>query len=347
MRKWVLLLTIAAQVGILAYMVYGRESIVLSGERIEITTAPLDPRDPFRGDFVRLVYPMNVMPYSLGNIDGEARRFNRNSVFYTSLKKEPGGTYAADQFSDKKPRDGKFIKGHLNHTEDWDPQFAGTVSIRYGLEQMFVEQGSGIDIEKRQGVRGGMQVPMHVEVAIGKNGTGIITGYRWNDVGAQLEIGDMALTQEAGGEVSDAESQDANTSVEPSQPALWLTFQNVSAGAVTLDLSNELCSLNLDTTLDGAGDVEPVFEGCADKVGTDFITLQSDEEHKLAIDLADPRWHVRRISDGEANDLRLIAPRQRFRIVYRYPYDTNDGGDQNLWRGVVRTTAFTGLGRID
>jgi len=217
MRKLILLLGIVAQVGVLAYMVYGRESIVQSGQRIEITTAPIDPRDPFRGDFVRLAYPMNSLSFNVSTVTGESHQFPRDAVFYTSLKPEPGGTYAAYQFGDEKPSEGVF-------------------DLRYGLEQMFVEQGSGIAIEERQGVRGGLQVPMHVEVALGDNGTGIITGFRWNAVGAQLEIGDMELPRETDGEPS-------NESSEP-EPALWLTLQNVSAEPVQMSLAGELCHLS-------------------------------------------------------------------------------------------------------
>jgi len=341
------LLGIAAQVGVLAYMVYDRESIVLSGTRIEITTAPINPRYAFRGDIVQLVYPMNYLPHSLGKFLTEERHFSRSDVLYTSLEKEPGGTYAVKHFSDKKPLNGTFIKGRLNHALHWRSETDSTLSISYGIESMFVEQGSAIDIEKLEGVRTDMQVPMHVEVAIDKNGTGIITGYRWSDVGAQIEIGDIALTQDAAANGNLAESQATDVGEVPQQAALWLTFQNVSTDTVTLNLSGELCSLSLDTTLDHVYDVEPVFEGCGGNVGSDFTTLQPGEEHKQAIDLADPRWHVRRISDGEENDLRLIAPRLSFRILYRSLTDSADASVPDLWRGMVRTNAFTGLGRID
>ena len=42
-------------------MVFGREMVVQRGTKIGFATAPLDPRDPFRGDYVRLRYPLNAL----------------------------------------------------------------------------------------------------------------------------------------------------------------------------------------------------------------------------------------------------------------------------------------------
>ncbi len=46
--------TALAQLGVLAWAIIGQERILRQGEVFLFRTAPLDPRDPFRGEYVRL-----------------------------------------------------------------------------------------------------------------------------------------------------------------------------------------------------------------------------------------------------------------------------------------------------
>jgi uncharacterized membrane-anchored protein len=42
-----------------------REYIVLTGKTVYLRTAPIDPNDPFRGQFVRLNYEISTIPKDL------------------------------------------------------------------------------------------------------------------------------------------------------------------------------------------------------------------------------------------------------------------------------------------
>ncbi|MBK6341440.1 MAG: GDYXXLXY domain-containing protein [Flavobacteriales bacterium] len=54
-RKPLLFLGIAlAQLAVPAWMIAGRERVLSQGEVFKFKTAPIDPRDPFRGEYVRL-----------------------------------------------------------------------------------------------------------------------------------------------------------------------------------------------------------------------------------------------------------------------------------------------------
>ena len=63
-----------------------------------------------------------------------------------------------------------------------------SIPVKYGIEQFFVEQGSGIDIEKRRGDRQSLQIPMEIAVALSNRGVAVIKGYRWSKLGMQLEV---------------------------------------------------------------------------------------------------------------------------------------------------------------
>jgi uncharacterized membrane-anchored protein len=56
MRKTFIILAVILQLVVLAYMAGEREYILRRGKVIYLRTAPIDPRDLFRGDYVRLNY---------------------------------------------------------------------------------------------------------------------------------------------------------------------------------------------------------------------------------------------------------------------------------------------------
>ena len=56
MKTWIIIGAAALQLLALAYIAAERELIFRTGRVIYLRTAPVDPRDAFRGDFVRLDY---------------------------------------------------------------------------------------------------------------------------------------------------------------------------------------------------------------------------------------------------------------------------------------------------
>jgi len=339
MRKWLLLICVLVQVGVLAYMVYGRESIVMSGDRIEIATAPIDPRDPFRGDFVRLSYLMNEMPMATADLEIDEASLKRDRVVYTLLSQEAGGAYRPLYMTEKQPSEGVFIKGRARDSVIQDGHGHRYLPVRYGIEQWFVEQGAGIEIEKRQGLRGGAQVPMLMEVALGSDGTAVLTNYRWGDVGSELTLGAMALEAET----SDDESVGTN------EPALWVSFENVSSSTVKMDNSPLMCNLSIVAPRLQAPKYEPLFSGCDEQSLRSSIAVAPGERLKVAIDLADPRWHLVRLEDGVSDDLRKLGIFDFHRIQYQHRGSSNTAGnvDEELWVGTVLTQSFSGRGRVD
>ena len=59
MKTWIVIGAAALQFLVLAYMAGERELIFRTGQTIYLRTAPIDPRDVFRGDYVRLDYEIS------------------------------------------------------------------------------------------------------------------------------------------------------------------------------------------------------------------------------------------------------------------------------------------------
>src|SRR3982750_2863081 len=63
-ERQVLLVTAAAQLFILLAMIAVREVPLVMGQTVLVRVVPVDPRDMFRGDYVRLSYAFSRIPPS-------------------------------------------------------------------------------------------------------------------------------------------------------------------------------------------------------------------------------------------------------------------------------------------
>ncbi len=100
------LLQVALLIGIVAY----RQYWVATGEKIFLTTAPVDPRDIFRGDYVNLQYDISML-----DLDGLSVKesFRSNEKVYVVLEKNPDTTFSAKSVSRIPPVGKKIIQGRV------------------------------------------------------------------------------------------------------------------------------------------------------------------------------------------------------------------------------------------
>jgi uncharacterized membrane-anchored protein len=148
-RKILLALAILAlaQTGVLAAMVIDRVRLLTSGREITLPIVPVDPRDLFRGEYVRLGYDVGRVPANL--LEGPRPRLNR--PFYVVLEKKPDGTWAPIKISRAKPSEASadriVLKGRS--TFGWSSTASpdAVLAVRYGIESYFVPEGQGKRLE--------------------------------------------------------------------------------------------------------------------------------------------------------------------------------------------------------
>ncbi len=104
------LLQVALLLGIIAY----RQYWVATGEKILLKTAPVDPRDLFRGDYVNLSYDISTIDLGALNIK---ESFKPNEKVYVILNKKPDGIFVLQSLSKERPGGGKFIQGRAQREE--------------------------------------------------------------------------------------------------------------------------------------------------------------------------------------------------------------------------------------
>ncbi len=336
MRSKLIILLILCQLLVLGFMAGKREYILAHGTEIYLRTAPVDPRDPFRGDFVQLRYAMSSVNPAQTRGTVEKHGKDKDYPVYAVLKTDAGGLHVLDYLTDEKPAAQElFIKGYIS--DDW--RLVGwtgrAIGVRYGIEQYFVEQGQGVAMEETLGQRNELQIPLEMRVAVGADGTAAIKDYRWSALGIRLEVlranTNVALGTPASG--------------QPLSPRIRLTLKNASTQALTLADPGEHCGFSMVAVEWANGDYPAADHSCDTVVVNEkaLITLQPEQEYTIELELAAPRWHV--IKDGTPQEIGALA-QEMFRIVYRSPDQAPPGVD-NLWRGELPSRAFNASGNID
>jgi uncharacterized membrane-anchored protein len=137
------------QTGVLAGMVADRVHLLKNGREITLPIVPVDPRDLFRGEYVRLGYDIGRVPARV--LEGPLPR--PNTAFYVTLERKPDGSWVpvklSRTWSDERSPDRIVLKaramsGRL-HRDSSNPD--ATQFVRYGIESYFVPEGEGPRLE--------------------------------------------------------------------------------------------------------------------------------------------------------------------------------------------------------
>lgn len=141
-RKFILFAVVAVvQLGVLASMIFGNERVLEEGEAFRFRTAPIDPRDPFRGEYVALEFAEESrdIPYL------EEPLHVGQTVFATITQPE-GGEALITAISMDRPT-GEVP--YLTCTVDWSPYTDSAVTrVSFPFDRYYLEEGDGPKTEK-------------------------------------------------------------------------------------------------------------------------------------------------------------------------------------------------------
>lgn len=353
MRKTVIWCVVGLQVLLLAGMAAKREWIRHSGQAVYLRTAPVDPRDVFRGDYMQLDYDIAFPDEKLMAPVAAALAESCRTVYMT-LRKTASGVAEPEALSFEEPAGGLFIKGRLG-SRAWGG-WRNHGRIKFGIEKYFIEQDSGQALEDKRGRGHEWQTPMEMAVALGTDGTPVVKGHRWSDVGIKIEVTEAPARRDSGADAGDGNSADRRRS-----PALKISLRNQSQHKLGLWVSpKDHCEFLL---VRGAASRKAVgYEiitfanrDCCSSGGTSFTTLSlaPEQVYSVDIDLADEAWFV--TDEGQAREIADLENIRwaGLRWIYRPPQKDrpagSNGGPVNarIWSTSLRTARFTVSGRVD
>jgi uncharacterized membrane-anchored protein len=334
MKKSFVILAVILQLLVLAYMAGEREYILRYGKVIHLRTAPIDPRDMFRGDYVRLNYEISRIPVNrLKDVDSGAK-LKKGDKIYVSLKEGPNGLYELVEAGLEKPANGMYLSGRLPYRTQ---RASNPIWIKYGIEAYFVEQGKGRNIEKRRGSRTKVQVPLEMEIAIGPNGKAVIKGYRWSPLGIGL-----VWLRNAPRDPEDTEA--------PQSETFQLTLANASDEPLALVNLPDYCSFSLESAPWAKQSWSPAYNPCEDifPSDVDVVILAPQQEKKFRFDFSTERWLVK--GNSNVKQIGTLDRTEQFRIVYRPPnkeHSQHLSQQDIIWHGYLASRVFHGRGQID
>ena len=340
--KWIITVAIL-QVLVLAYMAGEREWVLRTGRTIYIRSAPVDPRDAMRGDYLRVTYDMSNVPRELcrGRLASTNEPFatvRPDTRVYATLRTTEDGIAELVNLSSERPSEGLFMRGRTE--QSWGEH----LEVRYGVEALFLQQGRARELEQvpdREAVR----VPLEMKVAVSPGGLAVLNGYRRCAVGVGLQL---EMKEEPGGE-----GQRQRRAV-----AATLRLFNASSNDVAIVGLPAGHSLGLVPVTEG-GDTrwrwvheskpEPAPEA------SQLVLLKPGESHSIKVDFQDPWWSVVKEEKEKPHEpVKLAALKQdwsaRFRLEYRPPDRTTCAGlpkAELIWHGRLATRAFNPWGRVD
>jgi uncharacterized membrane-anchored protein len=339
---------IVLQVLTLGWLAGEREWILHTGKTVWLRTAPIDPQDVMRGDYVRLVYDISRIDRTFWR-DGLAASNNverpsrRDKKVFASLRDVPDGCAEIVSLSDRPPAEGLFLRGRLEPYSWGD-----TMQVRYGIEAFFMEQGRAAELESQRGreLRG---VPLNVEVALGRTGVGVLKGFRWESLGITVEFDTLQRTNREAG--------------VPRQQNLIIAakveLKNHGTGDVAIVDLPEGRSYALvpdarwgDTHYRWAGDTNVRSHPQPQNV----FVLKPGESHFSRVDLTRPEWFVVNTATNAVttNAIPLQKLDQewnaRFRLEYRPPPAEACAGLPNeklIYHVRLPSRAFNPVGMLD
>ena len=141
------LVVAAAQTAILGYMIESRAGVLRYGHEVLLKTAPVDPRDLLRGDYVVLTYDISRIDSSL--ISGEWPTSNPLPPLAVRLKAESEGYWSVVEasFGSLSRTDGTVIlAASVDSPVQWQ-SLPSDLRVSYGIERYYVPEGEGKPIE--------------------------------------------------------------------------------------------------------------------------------------------------------------------------------------------------------
>ena len=127
------------QLALPGWMIIGHERVLQQGEVFLFRTAPIDPRDPFRGEYVQLDFEAETGNWSM---PGATAAYQENMA-YGLLERDADGFARIGQLQGARPTEGAFIKVQFM---TWGNDDVQRISLPF--DRFYLEEGDGATTEK-------------------------------------------------------------------------------------------------------------------------------------------------------------------------------------------------------
>ena len=165
---------------VLGGMIVGHAWPLWTGRSVTMKVTPVDPRDPFRGEYVRLRTAANSLHVGTAGLPGDPPNRvtvqplsdgldnpGRGTVVYVQLEPSGTGDYVPVSISTTRAPNKLNLRGRVTYATA-----GSSIDVDYGLDAFYVQEGTGPIVESA--LREGRNV--QIEVAIASSGQSRIRG---------------------------------------------------------------------------------------------------------------------------------------------------------------------------
>jgi len=148
-RRYIVAAVIVAalQTAVLGYVIESRASILRSGSDALLKTAPVDPRDFLRGDYVVLNYEISQVP--VASIVGGVPQDQGEKSLWVRLKPGDDGFFGIVESSfERLPEQPGTVVLRSRPFYSYGPNSGDHIRVEYGIERYYVPEGQGAALEK-------------------------------------------------------------------------------------------------------------------------------------------------------------------------------------------------------
>ncbi|QAS51652.1 GDYXXLXY domain-containing protein [Halobacillus litoralis] len=144
-KRWVFYTLVSLQVLFIVLMSVSYYAMDLWGKSITLQTAPVDPRDPFYGDYVTLSYEIEEVPEDKWAAETDVDRGER---VFLLLEENEEGIHELVEASTLFPEpNGEQVVLTAKH--NWSDPSTGQHRVEIGLNRYYIEENTGLDWEER------------------------------------------------------------------------------------------------------------------------------------------------------------------------------------------------------
>lgn len=136
------IVAIGVQVGIIFFIIFLKLLILTGGEEVLLKIRPVDPRDPFRGDYITFQYDISRIKGNSFQSLGLQEKIKYGDKIYVPLVKKGNYWIKNGSVSKDKPNAGIFINGTIKDIK-WGENLPEEIFISYGIEEYFIPENSG------------------------------------------------------------------------------------------------------------------------------------------------------------------------------------------------------------
>lgn len=143
MKNKLIILVLALQAAWVLGTVVRQENLLRVGQVVLLETQPVDPRDPLRGDFVRLNYTISDVPVNLFSPPVKTDLRYGTKIFVALAPAGANQFYEVTRASTESlvPAANEIV---LRGKSEWNwRNRTNSIHVGYGIEQYFVAEGTG------------------------------------------------------------------------------------------------------------------------------------------------------------------------------------------------------------